>query len=530
MPPVVVPSSTFGSLPSPGTPGSLARVTDQTRGLWMDQNTHWSQVGGGVVNATDFATLQDAVDSFGPSPDGGTVLVPAGTYTLTTPLDLDGRRHIRLIGMGRLDNPSKIVYTGTGSAVISCLSSAALEFRNLSISYSSGSFTGHVIDFAGTNPSPSFFSVVADCALGGATTDTRGAASLINLDYSFTMVIARNNFHGCQYAIRGRSSEGFCNVIQIFGNHFSGAIEQCGMRDAGQNWLIQGNTFEPLRPVGGTNPVGAYTQAYGSVNVVFDGNWFGDGTNHGTWISWFGSGLTVSNNYMTSGSRAILINGSSCYGINVTGNFFAGSAAGNMAEAINLNGEPNAQTGIVIAGNVFDSSVTTPIANLHHAHRQVSIDANFPDTMPVITRGGSSIRFQSTTQTEINANGTMYQRGFTGSPSGVEVHIRPHANNRGLVTFTEDTVADRWVFGTKPGDANLYFGTGNAIANTDRVIVRSDGGITQTGAPRFSGPNPTGAGSASLGANCPATTTTAPYKWIQVTTQDGSTAYVPCWK
>jgi hypothetical protein len=60
--------------------------------------------------------------------------------------------------------------------------------------------------------------------------------------------------------------------------------------------------------------------------------------------------------------------------------------------------------------------------------------------------------------------------------------------------------------------------------------VRSDGGITQTGTPRFNGPNPTGAGSASLGANCPATTTTAPYKWIQVTTQDGSTAYVPCWK
>jgi hypothetical protein len=67
-------------------------------------------------------------------------------------------------------------------------------------------------------------------------------------------------------------------------------------------------------------------------------------TDHGTWISWFCSGLTVSNDYMTSGSRAIFINGSSCHGINVTGNFFAGSAAGNMAEDINLNSEPNAQT------------------------------------------------------------------------------------------------------------------------------------------------------------------------------------------
>lgn len=40
----------------------------------------------------------------------------------------------------------------------------------------------------------------------------------------------------------------------------------------------------------------------------------------------------------------------------------------------------------------------------------------------------------------------------------------------------------------------------------------------------------TGSGSASLGSNCPATTATAPYKWLKFASSDGSTVYVPAWK
>lgn len=40
----------------------------------------------------------------------------------------------------------------------------------------------------------------------------------------------------------------------------------------------------------------------------------------------------------------------------------------------------------------------------------------------------------------------------------------------------------------------------------------------------------TGAVSAALGANCPATTGTAPYTWEKVTTSDGSQGYIPVWK
>lgn len=42
--------------------------------------------------------------------------------------------------------------------------------------------------------------------------------------------------------------------------------------------------------------------------------------------------------------------------------------------------------------------------------------------------------------------------------------------------------------------------------------------------------NATGTGSAALGANCPATTVTAPYTWFRMLSNDGSTVYVPAWK
>ena len=42
--------------------------------------------------------------------------------------------------------------------------------------------------------------------------------------------------------------------------------------------------------------------------------------------------------------------------------------------------------------------------------------------------------------------------------------------------------------------------------------------------------NTTGAGSAALGTNSPATTNTAPYTWFKMQAGDGSTVYVPAWK
>lgn len=60
--------------------------------------------------------------------------------------------------------------------------------------------------------------------------------------------------------------------------------------------------------------------------------------------------------------------------------------------------------------------------------------------------------------------------------------------------------------------------------------VRGDGQLRLQAPPRFNGTNSTGAGSALLGANCPAITVAAPHTWISVVLSDGSAGFMPVWK
>lgn len=65
-------------------------------------------------------------------------------------------------------------------------------------------------------------------------------------------------------------------------------------------------------------------------------------------------------------------------------------------------------------------------------------------------------------------------------------------------------------------------------AQTQTEVARILGGTTP--AFKWTANNSTGAGSALLGTNSPASTLTAPYTWVQVITGDGSTGYMPIWK
>ncbi|MGH8246699.1 MAG: hypothetical protein ACREUU_09735 [Gammaproteobacteria bacterium] len=52
-----VPSYARKTLPAPGTPGCLARVTDGARGLWMDQGSQWFSL---IYNGTPTAAIVKA--------------------------------------------------------------------------------------------------------------------------------------------------------------------------------------------------------------------------------------------------------------------------------------------------------------------------------------------------------------------------------------------------------------------------------------------------------------------------------------
>ena len=68
------------------------------------------------------------------------------------------------------------------------------------------------------------------------------------------------------------------------------------------------------------------------------------------------------------------------------------------------------------------------------------------------------------------------------------------------------------------------------FSNGNVTLTHSAGQLALSGILKFAGTNTTGAGTALLGTNSPAATVSAPYTWVQVTTADGSTGYIPVWK
>lgn len=78
-----------------------------------------------------------------------------------------------------------------------------------------------------------------------------------------------------------------------------------------------------------------------------------------------------------------------------------------------------------------------------------------------------------------------------------------------------------------PVSGNDYFGTLGADATGLEYIIDQTNNRLQNG---LAANEATGAGSALLGANSPATTVSAPFKWVKITLSDGSLGYFPVWK
>jgi len=100
-PNTVVKSYPKSALPDPGVPGHLARVTDEVRGLWMDNGTDWFSLSGGTVNAKEFGARGDgATDDTQAIQDAlnaGNLFLPPGTYMVRM-ISIPANR--LLIGMG----------------------------------------------------------------------------------------------------------------------------------------------------------------------------------------------------------------------------------------------------------------------------------------------------------------------------------------------------------------------------------------------------------------------------------------------
>ena len=75
---------------------------------------------------------------------------------------------------------------------------------------------------------------------------------------------------------------------------------------------------------------------------------------------------------------------------------------------------------------------------------------------------------------------------------------------------------------------SLNIKTDGTLEIASKMEIRS-GQTLSIGTVQFTN-NATGGGVALLGANSPAGTLSAPFTWLRVVSNDGSTVYVPAWK
>ncbi len=77
------------------------------------------------------------------------------------------------------------------------------------------------------------------------------------------------------------------------------------------------------------------------------------------------------------------------------------------------------------------------------------------------------------------ANGGIYLNPEVNQTNTLAaLQVRSNAGNGTFVAFAESGVADKWYLGSKPGDNNLYFGTGwVGGAYNDKVTISSSGSV-----------------------------------------------------
>jgi hypothetical protein len=338
------------------------------------------------------AAISAAVADLGTS--GGTVIVPAGSYTLTTTINVNeappvdggapGPHSVILQGQGT-PGPTSTLYpdgsvavpSQTAATFIQCTTcplgptgqpamvngqySVGLQIRNMSFLANTSQTGGTVIDLSNAS-----HAVVADSAVSGPGGVTSGGWTLLNLYNAENVEVRDNSLAWSNYAILGHESPGVAVSVTVhhnwISNYYGAAIQ-----NGGSSWLVSNNTFEPgssglayvcQQGDGGTCDQGAY-------NVSFIGNWMGDDSvSNKPWIDWSGHGLVVESNAILCGSIGVDLEPGSD-GTVIMGNTFGGCSSSQkqtpvLAQTTTASGGDAGQTGLVIIGNDFTGTYEYP--------------------------------------------------------------------------------------------------------------------------------------------------------------------------
>lgn len=177
-----------------------------------------------------------------------------------------------------------------------------------------------------------------------------------------------------------------------------------------------------------------------------------------------------------------------------------GFGKGNHVWGANLVGYTQATGDIAIAleldaGNTGGASQTSGTASGLVITEETGNSAGSP------ANGASAIQIQG-------AAGGGFAHGIRFQPNAVVA--------AGQDIFINNTVAQVLTIGASCSIAGAFFDLSGAT--TGAAVFKTNTNLQSTGA-----------GSAALGANCPAVTVTAPNTWIKVLTSAGSTGFIPVW-
>jgi hypothetical protein len=140
--------------------------------------------------------------------------------------------------------------------------------------------------------------------------------------------------------------------------------------------------------------------------------------------------------------------------------------------------------GTLTAQTINVQTITSSIEFVTGSTRNGSLAANTHQfTGSVLMSGSLNVGGASTFSSGITSNSTLATYLTNGTvllrdngASQVEVNIR-HTNSRnGVISFTQDGVADRWAIGTKPSDGTLYFSS-NFDLSSPKVVITSTGNV-----------------------------------------------------
>jgi hypothetical protein len=249
--------------------------------------------------------------------------------------------------------------------------------------------------------------------------------------------------------------------------------------------------------------------------------------------------LTVENDEAGSGNEGAIIIGT----MRATGPLSGTAAVGIWGGDLHVEKYPG-----VLDGSMVGLEVGVHKAPVLGAAKCIGIDVwSGPRSGATpATRAGTGLRINgssgwtnfadfihtdgSTSIFKIDQNGNLSTLNPTGSASHVLTTQQVSTSNTFTLTSKDGAgVNCNLVLQSSSGGMIIGATTNQQVVfkqNNNEVFRLIDGFLLST----VVGLESTGAGSALLGANCPAVTVAAPYKWIKARTSDTSTVYFPVWK